>query len=85
MEGLSENYNKKPKIKIISGDLIDRLHGSITISFLFVILILVIFKQAMYTNIICWFPLPANYFLPIFINFIRGEYLNQFCWINRFL
>ena len=82
MDGLIENYNKKPKIKIISGDFVDRLHGSITISFLFVLLVLVIFKQAIYSNIICWFPLPANYFLPVFVNFIRGEYLNQFCWIN---
>ena len=82
MDGIFDNYNKKPKVKIINGDFTDRLHGSITISLLFVILILIIFKQAMFTNIICWFQLPTNYFFPVFVNFIRGEYLNQFCWIN---
>jgi hypothetical protein len=74
MEGVFDNYNKKPRIQVIKGDFIDRLHGRTTISFLFFILILITFKQAIYSNILCWYP--------TYLNDAQGGYLTQFCWIN---
>ena len=74
MQNLYENYAKKPKVQVIKGDFIDRLHGRTSISFLFVILILIVFKQAIYSNILCWYPTA--------LNDAQGQYLSQFCYIN---
>lgn len=74
MQNLYENYAKKPKVQVIKGDFIDRLHGRTSISFLFVILILIVFKQAIYSNILCWYPTA--------LSGPQGEYLSQFCYIN---
>ena len=74
MKDIYDNYGKKPKVKVIKGDFIDRLHGRISVQFLFIILILILFKQAIYSNILCWYPTA--------LSGPQGEYLSQFCWIN---
>ena len=69
-----DNYKKKPKIPIIKGDFIDRLHGKTTISLLFITFMFLLFRQTLYSKIQCW--------TPTYLSGTQGEYLTQFCWIN---
>ena len=74
MIGVYDSYNKKPRVQVIKGDFIDRLHGRKSISLLFTILIMIVFKQAIYSNVICWFPTALS---PQ-----QNDYVNLFCWTN---
>lgn len=74
MEGIFDSYEKKPKVQTIKGDFIDRLHGSVTIAFLFVIVLLVTIRQASHSSIKCWYLTS--------ISGSQGGYIHQFCWIN---
>ena len=69
-----ERFSKKPKAQVIKGDFIDKLHGRTTISFLFTLLILIIFRNTLYSKIQCWYPTH--------LADAQGDYLTEFCWIN---
>ena len=74
MIGVYDSYNKKPKVQVIKGDFIDRLHGRKSIGLLFLILIMIVFKQTIYSNIVCWFPTALT---PQ-----QADFVNLFCWTN---
>ena len=69
-----EKTSKKPKAQVIKGDFIDKLHGRTTISFLFGLLVLIVFRQGLYSKISCWYPTR--------LSDQQGDYLTEFCWIN---
>jgi hypothetical protein len=69
-----EKFSNKPKAQVIKGDFIDKLHGRTTISFLFTLLVLIVFRQSVYSKIQCWYPTH--------LADAQGAYLTEFCWIN---